>query len=519
MAGDITPFIIRIQTALEKGGIEGAKTELAALTAEAEKSKKANEGASGSSDKLGQSVGKSAELVGSLTSAMAAGGPEAQQMGAGLRVLKAIVEGSSAGIMGLATVLVGAGVSAYVSYRGKVEEAKKKLEEFYAQIETNKRAQDAAGVDRMAGQYDALRKSVDEVTSAQDRLNQAQASADNAEKAARMADITLREKQAQNALKKDDTVGSAKVSAKFAGERRDLETEYAVRDAERSAAAKASALSDSEAKLRISGADVESNKQALAEFEARIRKVNEALYDLYGSGAPTKKQARYESVPGSPGVLRVSGYDTVVDKDEQSKRATRLQTQLKGTDKEPGLEANYNKVAVLIAAALERQAKEAVEVQARRIEAEAAVKVFDTTRQMTPRINAEETTAEGRKVREVTADRNQQLFRGRLEQTRRSSEQNYQSRSRDAAMIDASDFRRVGGRTYQEAKGIDKERDKQAAEAKRLMEAAKALEEQIKAMDPAALTRTFTSVSRKLDQLDKAIKDMDARAKRPGSGG
>jgi hypothetical protein len=517
MSDNITPYIIRIQTALEKGGVQGAKDELAALTAETEKAKKSTDDAGKSSANMGQSVGKAAELTGSLTAAMAAGGPEAQQLGAGLRVLKAIVEGSSAGLMGLATVLVGAGVSAYVAYRNGVEESKKKLAEFLAQIEANKRAQDAAGVDRMAGQYDVLRKSVDEATAATDRLNQAQAAADSAEKAARMADITLREKQAQNALKKDDTIGSAKVSAQFAGERRNLETEYAIRDAERNAKAKASAQSDAEYKLSITeNRDIPIAKGKLADFEARIREVNEALYDLYGAGAPKKEVV--DKISGT-GIATTVTWKTVVDKEKQDKQAALLQEKLKGTDKEPGLEANYSETAAVLASAFERQKKEAIEVQARRIESQAANKQFDTTRGMTPRINAEESAAEARNVREVTADRNQALFRGRLEQTRRSAEQNYEGRTRDAVMIDAGDFKRVGGQSYQDAKSLDKERDRQAAEAKRLMDTAKALEEQIKNMDPAALTRTFTAVSRKLDQLDKAIKDMDARAKRPGSGG
>jgi hypothetical protein len=47
MAGDITPFVIRIQTALEKGGVEGAKAELAELTAEAKKNADQSKGTAG----------------------------------------------------------------------------------------------------------------------------------------------------------------------------------------------------------------------------------------------------------------------------------------------------------------------------------------------------------------------------------------------------------------------------------------------------------------------------------------
>lgn len=497
---------IAVETTGDTKALDDASKKLDTLGKAADDTGKKNKGAADNTQKMGQAAGRAAELTGSLSGAMAQGGPAAQQMGAGLRVLNAVIQGSTGGLMGMATLIIGAGVSAWVAYHNKVEAAKKKLEDFAAQIEKNKAAADTAGVDRLAGQYDVLRNSIDEASAASERLSIAQASADNAEKAARMADITLREKQARNGLKTGDEVGAAKIAAQFSGERRDLESEYGVRGAEREAASKARALSDSESKSRIAAADVQSTQQALGEMAGRIRAVNEQLADLYGAGAPTKQVIDPMSAGGFGGAVK---YNTVVNEAEQAKQAAALRGQASGLD------ANYQKIAEAIAAALERQAKEAVEVQARRIEAEAAVNAYDTVRDMNPRINAADAAADARNVRDVTASANSALFRGRLDKTVDAARNNYDVRQREASMIDPSDFKRVGGRAYQEATRIDKDRDKQAAEAKRLLEAAEAAKKQIEAMDPAALTKVFTSLTRQFDRMDKAIKDMDERAKRP----
>jgi len=401
-------LLLRIKTVFDGRGTADAQKQLGALAAETEKAKAAAGAAAGSSDKLGQSVGKAAELTGSLTAAMAAGGPEAQQLGAGLRVLKSIVEGSSAGLMGLATVLAGVVVSAYAAYTQKVADSKKKLAEFIEKVEDGKRAADSASVDRLAGQYDVLRRSLDDATAAQDRLNQAQAAADNAERAARMADITLREKQAQNGLAAGDQLGAARVAAQAAAERRDLEAEYALREAQRAAEAKARAVEDAARKADITEkGDIPAAKAELEKFADLIRRANEDLALIYGSGSPKKtvpdpNYYGYQAGPSGPKIQ-------VVDEEVQSKLAESILKRLGSAKWESGklvgegFELNYLKAAEKLTAAIDRLDKERAELEARRIEASAAERAFGTARKYTPQINAAESTAAERGLIETAA--------------------------------------------------------------------------------------------------------------------
>jgi len=509
---------LKIDTEYDGKGADAAAKDIEKIGKASKKAGEEQDKAGKHAQQFGQSTGRAAEMVGSLTGAMGQSGPAAARMGAGLRVIKALAEGSAGGLAGLATVLVGMGVSAWVTYQRKVEEGRKKLAEFAAQIEANKRAQDAAGVEKLAGQYDVLRAAIDDSTAAQNRLNQAQAAADNAEKAARMADITLREKQAMSGIKEGDTVGAARVSAQFASERRDLEAEYALRDAERTAHAKAQALSDAEAKLRITEQmDVLRAKEEKQKFEDQMRRVNEDLADLYGPGAPMKTLM----MPLSAVNLGAKAPEPikVVDKEEQEKRAAALRNQLVEVDKDGkptgrGLEPAYRAAAEALAAAIDRMAKEKVEVQARRIEAEAAVQVYDTTRDMTPRINAADAALEQRDILK------QQWGQRLVDLRRRASSASSSLSARSASLSAAAeafdpqraDYPHQGA--WNQAKIRDRRMDDQAERAARLSASAAKLDDQLSKMKPEQLAGVFDSITAQLARLETAVKNAEQRSKR-----
>jgi len=489
----------------------------AAIDEQSDASKKnsdENKKSAGEMGKLGQSAGKAAELTGALSGAMAQGGPAAQQLGSGLRVVGAVVQGVQGGVMGLATVLLGIGISAIVAWRNKVAEAEKKIEDFNKKAAETGRAVEAARVDKLADQYDVLRRNIDEASSAQDRLNAARDFATNADKAVAMMDISLREKQALAALKPGDEVGSARVGAQFARERRDTESKYTVESAYNDAEARARALEDSERKLSTFTADIAALTDNMTDAEKKVREINEALADLYGKGAPTKQKVDPVSAGGFGGYLK---YNTVVDDEEQAKQAAALRARLTGDDKTPGAEGNYMKIAEALAKAMDAQAKQAVEAAARKTEAEAAVRSYDAASKYVPAINAEDTSAEDRNVGNMQAAANADRFGGRLASVRERARIAALAAEAEAATFSAQDYR--GTKDYRKMQGVDRDKDKEAGKFAQAEAAAKALEEKVKKMDPEALGRSLTSLTQQLDRIDKLVKDFEQRTKRAGSGG
>jgi len=517
---------IAVETTSDNKGIDDTTAAVKNLAAEEKKSGEASKESgdkkkkSGEdTQKLGQAAGRAAELTASLTGAMGQGSPAAAQMGAGLRVLKGIVEGSSAGLTGLATILIGAGVSAFISYNNKVEESKKKIQEFKLQLQDNAREIQMSHMSDLAQQHDKLRAAIDSEADAYNRLSAARAAVDNAEKGSRLADITLKEKQAQLALKPGDEIGAAKVSAQFSGQRRDLDTEYLIKDATRTAEQKNHELAATQERLATTQKQEAELAKQLETAKAQVLDLGQNKVDLFGKDAPMKDDWRDAGAFSSKGGNFGDKQRQILDEKEQKRRADLIDNQLYGSKdgKVAGLMDNVGKIADDLAALAIQKTKEKIEAEARQLEADAANKNLSTVNTMNPRIDAADTALEGKSLSQVTAQANLAKFRGGIESARRSAENVLDAKQSVADSIDASGFKKFGlnSPTYRDAQKVDKEADKQAAKAKQLADATKALEEQVKAMDPEVLTKSLVILTAKLANLNKAVEDLKKQQARP----
>lgn len=508
MADNDMTLIMRIKSLFDGAGSKEAVAVTEELTKKTNDAGKSAKGFADNSSKMGQAVGKAAELTGNLSNALGHGGKEAQQMGAAMRVLNALIQGSAGGLMGLATLIIGAGVAAWVAYQNKVAEAKQKLVAFRDQIDSNKRSIENSAVERMAGQYDVLRKAIDDATDAQSRLNTARAAADNAEKAARLADVDLREKEDSLKLKPGDDLGRAKITAKYSGERRGIETEYAVKDAEREAFAAAQVYEDAQRKKSISDADVKNARDKLDQLEAEIRSVNEQIADLTGNGAPMKEMPIYGPTDMMSGVPTIAGYKKVVDTEEQTKQIEQKRKQLNGDDKTPGLDAIYMKAAETMSAAIERAAKEQVGVEVSKINAQTAVKKYDTANQFLPKLNAADAATDKKSIDALNAQKNLELLNGRMDRVLQMAQNNAAVKQQAAAEIDAAPFKRFGGQTYHDAKNLDQKRDREAAEAKKLLASLNAMKAGIEKLPFDQMTRVVNQINSRLEKFESALNNM-----------
>lgn len=207
---------IAVETTADTKGIDAASKGVDELGKKsADTGKKTKEAADGTKN-LGQATGRAAELVGSLTGAMGANSPAAAQMGAGLRVIKSLAEGSAGGIMGLATVIVGIGVSAWTAYQRKVEESKKKLEEFISEktVETIKSG--AKEVDKISDAFGRVEKAVSAVRAAQSELAEAWQDLNKAGQEVTDMEIDRREKEELSRVAPGDAAGSTAVKNRYA---------------------------------------------------------------------------------------------------------------------------------------------------------------------------------------------------------------------------------------------------------------------------------------------------------------
>lgn len=512
MAENDMTLTMRIKSVFDGAGSKEAAAATEDLAKKANDAGKSAKGLSDNTSKMGQSVGKAAELTGNLSNALGHGGKEAQQMGAAMRVLNAVLQGSSGGLMGLATLAIGAGVAAWVSYQNKVAEAKKKLEDFRNQMVQNKMAQDRLDIEKMAGQYDVLRKAIDDASDAQSRLNTAQAAADNADKAARLAEADLREKEETNKLKPGDDLGRAKITAKYSAERRRIETEYAIKNAEREAFASAQKYEDSQRKKTLTDADVKNARDKMDQIKKEIRTINEQIGALYGASAPMREEVT--TMAGPQGIPVVTSRKTVVDTEKQAKQVAELQKLLVAErDKETrlptkGKEADYMEAAKIMAAAIDRAAKEQVEVEVSKINAQTAVKKYDTANQYMPALNAADAATDKKSIDALNTQKNLELLNGRMDRVLQMAQNNAAVKQQAAAEIDAAPFKRFGGQTYHDAKNLDQKRDREAAEAKQLLASLTAMKAGIEKLPFDQMTRVVNQINSRLERFESALNNM-----------
>ena len=240
----VNEIILKIKALFEGKGAEQAEQKLKDL-GEASKSASVDVNKMGISikdtsgrsvvdvNRMGSSFKGAAGLAGQMNAALAQGGPEAQKLAGGMRLLGGVINGLQGGIMGILTVVAGLAVSAFMKWRNSVAEAEKKLEEFRKKNLEAEAELRRVNFDKSIEEHGKLRAAIDAVVSAYSRQFSAQAALDNAEKGWRMAELTMLEKEAVNALDPDDDLGRAKVTADFAERRRNIDYEYQRKDAER----------------------------------------------------------------------------------------------------------------------------------------------------------------------------------------------------------------------------------------------------------------------------------------------
>lgn len=532
MSDNITPFIIRIQTALEKGGIEGAKDELAALTAESKKSADQSQASSGSMQRLGSSASQAAGMMGNLSSAMASGGQQASQMGGAMSAAGAILTGLQGGIMGVASIIAAAGVSMWIKYNKKVEESTQLLKDWRENLHEKFREANEERLTKLGEQYDETKARIDALSSAYDRLAAAQASVDSAEKAARLADINLREKEALAAIEEDPALKRknpeaaakqaelmrAEASNLAAQERRALEQEFEVRSAQQAVGKKEMEAGELNARSVITDKEIAALKAEMQRQKTLLEKITKERASLENAPLATKQALIKPSMgPYDPAV-----YGQVEDTDAMQVRRDRIrqlsadEKSILGDGKEKG---SYEKLAEALLKLIDTRSAQQVEAKALGMETAAAERNLAVAQTVSPRMNAAESAISDRDLERQHIEANRAVVGGRLQDVLAGARTNYESSRVQAAQFDASDYKRTNRATYGDAQRIDRDLDRKALEAKRLLDAAVSLQQQVDGMNFDELARALASITRRLDALDKSVKDAASRAARPGSGG
>ncbi len=387
---NLAPFLIRIKTAYEKDGIEGARAELDKLDKQTDKSTASTKGLTDQTKNLGSKTSQAAGMVGQLAAGLGAAGGNASKFGGYIGFAGNAISGLSGGIGGLLAVLGAGAISGFIKWQNHVEAAKKVLEEHRKEVIANKLAVEQFANDKLSAYYSNVASAIDEVSAAQDRLNQARAAADSAEKADRMASITLAEKEELNRLKSDDSLGQARTTSKYASQRRDLEQEYAVKDANRSLEKSVRDLDTTMQKSAVAATAEQRASTNAASLDKQISTLNDQINRLYTTNIPMKTPAPLMQSGGQPIQL-----PAVVDTDSQKKQSDELKKQ------RDDLVEEFKKTIQTQGAAIKQQEKLSVQVEALAIETEAAKKRMSTVAETGPRINAATDYAEDRSVREM----------------------------------------------------------------------------------------------------------------------
>lgn len=357
---------IAVETTADNKGLTESEKGLEKLNKAADETGTKTKAAGDGTKQFGQATGRAAEMVGSLTGAMGANGPAAAQMGAGLRVIKALAEGSVGGIMGLATVIVGVGVSAWTAYQRKVEDAKKKLEEFISDQTAKTIAQGAKKVDELSDAFGRVEKAISAAHAAQTELSAAWQNLNKAGQEVTDTEIARREKEELSRVGYGDEAGATAVKNKYAKIRESasasrkegdaVRAEQAARDDLEAAAArrvnieetlkKASEARDMRADLvdqykrradpaNPDEADRKNAAEKLAAYTEQLAKLDQSIIDLTDSlnAAQTGERAaglnyRAAQIRSTRGVAASSALagQNISDLDRDTERARMAQT-------------------------------------------------------------------------------------------------------------------------------------------------------------------------------------------------
>lgn len=469
-----TDLTIRVKSTFEGTGTTDAAKAVEDLGKKTEQTAQKQQAAGKNVQQIGQATGRAAAMVGSMTGAMGAAGPAAAQLGAGLRVIKSLAEGSSAGLMGLATVLVGIGVSAWASYKRKIEESKKAMNELLDDLTSSKIQTGVKEIEKVASGFDRVEKSVSAVRAAQSELAAAWQDLNKAGQEVTAMELTRREKSELAGMSPDDAAGIARIKAKYTG----IRESGAVGD-----------MAGNAIRARQSAED------DLSTASARRANIEKTL------GSSTALQGTLEAQ-----LARSSSRASVTNPDEEERKRATKEVADFGAQL-----ATVNKTIADLNDAL---------ITATTSERAAGLKLQAADIRSTRGISAAAALA-GQNTSDALRDADRVRWAENLSDLRsRSSSVASQLAPRASqfrAAADAYDPQRddyPDHGTWNKAKIRDRGMDSQAKGAEKLSNSAQKLNEQLASMKPEQLAKVFDSIAAQLSKLETAIKNAEQRSKR-----
>ena len=389
---------IKIKTTADNSGIDKTTKSLDTLDKSQQAASTGGKALTESVTTSGKSLNSAAETAGALSSALDAGGPAAAKMSGAVRGLSSVITGATQGIAGLASVLLAAGITAYVKYQKQVEEAKETVRKFKAEIEQNKLAIAADEINTLSSYYNDLALAIDQATAAQQKLTQARAAADNVEKAERMALLELEEKRALNKISPGDSLARSETSASFATQRRQLDQEFQEKSAARVTEATERAAADAAAKEKAAETAMRNQQAALAENQAQQAEAQAELGALYTTKIPKRTISTAGGMYnpyGQPGTGQGSSME-ITDTATQKAEADAIKEKLSG---EKGLEALAKALQASIAALSPQLESARAETQAAALNAASAARQQASITGTNPEILAATTTGDTAQAR------------------------------------------------------------------------------------------------------------------------
>ncbi len=230
-------------------------------------------------------MAQAAESVGSKSGAVG-------KLGGALRTLSSAAGGPLAAIAALTVYLGSMAISAIRKFIQNVREAEKALREW--NVETT-RANAQAAVERLtstAAAHDKLRAAIDKEHAALERLAGAYAAYDNAQKAAELAFLNMREKEELARIGTSGPMADverARVSAEYAGKRRDIESAYDAKEVDAKVAAADRRVEAAERKLLDIKSQVTENAAAIPQLQQQLHELYAARRAISGGAAPMEK--------------------------------------------------------------------------------------------------------------------------------------------------------------------------------------------------------------------------------------
>lgn len=497
---------ISVETTADPKGIVESEKGLQKLNKAADDTNKKTKGAANETKQFGQVAGKAAELTGNLSNALNQGGPAAQKMGASMRSLGAIINGLQGGIAGLATLAIGLAIAAWVKYQNSVEAAKKKIEEFNATQREKGLAKQQTEIRALSEEYDALTRSLKGASEAQEALWAAWDKADSANRKMLLAEITYNEKLAMSKIDPDSKtaeVDTAKVKARYSARRADVNLEY-------------------DARASIRNIDRAQGNEQDIRREMGVQ-----------AGALDQLQQKQESLASQKKAAEDAIENAIMNETDAAAMKKTIDTNkqlLEGSNGVPGVVKQLEEVSGQLKEISAAMAKNETLLKPAAIQTRAAQVEYDALAASGPAVNALDASMDQRAIKKQQAQANLELYRGRLDKTLQDTQTRYDAQRAAAAQFDAKDYRGAGYRERNWAANHDRELDRDAADTGRSLESLKGLKKKIEGATQKEAEAWVRSVERVLDTQDKRnaefwraanqrINDIEARAKRPGSGG